>query len=297
MKSLILLSVWFGSIVLCQADEVLAEYDWQKLSKSGGLFGGAPVNADGKSALLIRNTNSTPLRVQLLEIKSPKISKNVYAVIGEIRYESVRGDGYLEMWNYYPPIKPGSPEGQYFSRTLGVSGKMGKITGTSNWRPFMLAFDRTGSSGPPTRLELNLFLPGSGTVSIGPLNLIEYPAGASLTSVAAPATWWSNRAAGLIGGIGGAALGCLGSLVAWLASNGRARSFVIATLQSLIVLGGIVATAAVAALVLRQPYAVWFPLVLGSALLLGILPPRLGQYRRQYEAMELRKMASVDALG
>jgi len=63
------------------------------------------------------------------------------------------------------------------------------------------------------------------------------------------------------------------------------------------VLGGLTGIGAIAALALRQPYAVWFPLLLGSVLLLSILPPRLREYRRRYEDLELRKMASVDALG
>jgi hypothetical protein len=209
-------------------------------------------------------------------------------------YQDVRGDGYLETWNFFPPLKPGSPEGQFFSRTLGVSGEMGKISGTSNWRPFVLPFNRTGASGPPTRIEFNLFLPASAAVQLGALELVEFPDGSS--GAETPGAWWSDQTAGWIGGMGGAVIGCLAGLLAWLASNGRSRSFVVRTVQVLIALGGLLGIGAIAALASRQPYAVWFPLVLGAALLLGILPPRLREFRRRYEELELRKMASVDAM-
>jgi RNA polymerase sigma-70 factor (ECF subfamily) len=72
------------------------------------------------------------------------------------------------MWSYFPPIRPGVPEGQYFSRTLGAagSGPMGQIAGTSSWRTYTLPFDRTGTSAPPSRLQFNIFLPGRGAVYI-----------------------------------------------------------------------------------------------------------------------------------
>lgn len=293
----ITLSIWLGSAVLCVAQQSLVQYDWNQLAKSGELLGGAPTTVDGRTALLIQNTNDTPLQVQLLKIKKPPVKNTVYAIRGELKYERVQGDGYLEMWNFYPPIKKGLPEGQYFSRTLGVSGEMGKIAGTSNWRPFVLPFDRTGASGPPTRLELNLFLPGSGTVYLGPIELVEYPPGVSLAGATAPGAWWSDQTAGLVGGIGGAAIGCLASLLAWLASRGKARPLVTSTFLALIAFGGVLAVGGFLALIFKQPYGVWFPLVLGAALLLGILPARLRHFRKQYEELELRRMAAADTFG
>jgi hypothetical protein len=65
---------------------------------------------------------------------------------------------------------------------------------------------------------------------------------------------------------------------------------------SLIGLGAVLAVGAMAALGSRQPFAVWFPLILISTLLLSVIPGRLAQIRRQYEETELRRMASIDAL-
>jgi len=142
MKTTLLLCLCLGFASKCAAEELLATYDWRELADTGRLRGGVPVRLDGKSAVQITNTNDTALQVQLLEIQQPPIQRRLYAVLGQVKYESVQGDGYLEMWNYFPPIKPGLPEAQYFGRTLGTSGAMGKITGTSNWRAFMLPSSR-----------------------------------------------------------------------------------------------------------------------------------------------------------
>jgi len=144
-------------------------FDWNRLAAEGRLTGGMPVETDGRTVLKVENATDAPLQVPLLKIENPGIRSMHYAVSGEIKYEGVQGSGYLEMWNVYP-------QGRFFSRTLGDpgSGPMAKISGTSGWREFLLPFDRTGSSDPPVSLELNLFLPGRGTVFIGPLKLVQY---------------------------------------------------------------------------------------------------------------------------
>ena len=154
--------------------QTIAEFDWQKLKEAGGLLGGIPLNLDGRTVLKIENTNDAPLQLTIFKIEKPRIQSATYAVLGEIKYDNVQGSGYLEMWNYFPPVSPGLPEGQYFSRTLGEagSGPMGRISGTSSWRPFALPFDRTGTTNSPTRLEINIFLPGRGVVWLGPPRLM-----------------------------------------------------------------------------------------------------------------------------
>ena len=298
MKATLFLGLYVGFVFVStsSAQQVLAEYDWRQLAESGQLLGGVPITMDGRSALKIANTNDTPLQLQLLKIPKPSISKKAYAIKGEVKYDDVRGDGYLEMWNFFPPLGPGMPEGQYFSRTLGVGGEMGKLSGTANWRAFMLPFDSTGGSGSPTRLEINVLLPAKGTVYLGPVKLVEYAGSLFGAGMSHPNAWWSDRAAGLIGGIGGGTIGCLGSLLAWLAWKGLARRFVVVTAWLLIGLGVVSCFAGVVALTLKQPYAVWFPLLLGAALLLGIIPFRLRNYLKHYEDLELRRMTAIDAL-
>jgi hypothetical protein len=217
MKTILVLGSYLSLVATCSAQTVLAEYDWQKLAQNGQLRGGEATSMDGKSALKIVNRNETPLQLQLLKIPKPPISKKLYAITGEVKYEGIRGDGYLEMWNFFPPLQSGMPEGQYFSRTLGVGGEMGKLSGTSDWRAFMLPFDGTGGSGSPTRLEINIFLPAQGTVFLGPVKLVEYTGSFASMGIASSNAWWSDRAAGVVGGIGGGVIGCLGGLLGWLA--------------------------------------------------------------------------------
>jgi len=150
-----------------------ARYDWKALEDKGHLLAGKAVQVDGRWALKIENTNDAPLQLTLFTIDSPPITSMNYAVSGEIKYEGVQGEGYLEMWNTFPPLEAGAAEAKAFSRTLDTSGPMGKISGTSNWRSFSLPFNRTGSASPPTRLEINVILPGRGVVFIGPLSLVQ----------------------------------------------------------------------------------------------------------------------------
>jgi hypothetical protein len=293
MKTTVLLIMLVSCAARVVAQQTLGEFTLDQFSPGVRRMAGEPIQIDGKPGLKIVNTNTTALYVRLLTITNPAVTKTLYTVLGEVRYENVRGDGYLEMWNYFPPLKPGLPEGQYFSRTLGITGEMGKITGTSDWRPFALPFNRAGASDAPTRLEVNLFLPGSGTVYISPLKMVEYTG--DLPGELGHA-WWSDRAAGFIGGLGGALVGCLGGLIGWLVSRGKARTFVILLTVLLVCLGGLCALAGIIAVALRQPYAVYFPLLLGGVLLLGIFIPAFPKYRKRYEDVELRRMASADAV-
>jgi hypothetical protein len=74
------------------------------------------------------------------------------------------------MWNDF------AAAGRFVSRTWGPAGSdpMSKITGTSSWRTFLLPFFRIGAAtAVPTRLEINVFLPGHGVVFLGPMKLMQ----------------------------------------------------------------------------------------------------------------------------
>jgi hypothetical protein len=297
MKTTIMIGLLLGLVRACPGQQTVAEYDWKPAAGAGQVSGAVPVSMDSRAALRIANTNSTALRVQLLKIEKPPVSKTFYALVGEVKYEQVQGDGYLEMWSCFSPPKPGQPEVKAFSRTLGESGEMGKLAGTSDWRPLMLPFDSTGASGPLVRIEVNLVLPGKGVVYLGPLKLVEYSGSPYDRRGSSAGAWWSGRTAGFVGGISGGTVGCLASLLAWLASKGRARPFVVGASVLLIGLGGLSAAAGLVALGLKQPYEVWFPLLLLGVLLLAIVPVRLKQFQRHYHELELRRMTALDALG
>ncbi|MCB1052111.1 MAG: hypothetical protein H6510_16360 [Acidobacteria bacterium] len=102
----------------------------------------------------------------LLILENPDIEGTQYAVRGQVRGESVQM-AYLEMWSVFPD---GS---RYFTRTLGETGSMAKLTGTFEWRNFELPFDTLGKVPAPVRLEINLIGLGHGQVQMGPLEIVS----------------------------------------------------------------------------------------------------------------------------
>lgn len=296
MKPFLILVILAVGIVPLSAQEPRLTLDWEQLQAAGQPAAGVPVTLDGRKALRIENTASTPLRASLATVENPPLERRGYAIRGEVRYEGVSGDGFLEMWSRFPPVQAGGPEPRYFSRTLGLSGPMGKITGTSGWREFVLPFDPTGASGAPTGLELNLHLPGPGRVYLGPLTLIQYstPGLQGLTS-SGTGGWWSARTGGMIGGVVGATVGILGAIAGTLARRGRGRPFVVGLMVVLLVFAAGSLLAGLFALAVHQPAQVFGTLLFVGVLLLSILPFHLRQFRQQYAEQELRRMRAVDA--
>ena len=109
------------------------------------------------------------------------------------------------------------------------------------------------------------------------------------------AAWWSDRDAGMIGGIGGTVLGLLGGLIGSLGGCGKARWLVLPLTAVLAVLGVASLVIGVVALALGQPYAVCYPLLLAGVLLPVVMGPMFFLMRWAYQQRELRKMAAMDA--
>lgn len=155
-----------GEPIQVPHEKKLSEYDWADLAAEGRLGAGVPEKQNGRTVLKIENPNNEPMHVRLFTIEKPNIESMRYALSGEVRYENIFGKAYLEMWSDFS-------EQRFFTRTLGdPSGPMSHLSGSSAWRKFTLPFDRTGTKGAPTRLEVNLFLP-RGVLFIGPLKLTE----------------------------------------------------------------------------------------------------------------------------
>jgi hypothetical protein len=172
------------------------------------------------------------------------------------------------MWSEFPD---GS---RYFSRTLATSGPMAKLSGSSPPRPFSLPFHLEETTPAPVRLELAVALSGSGRVTLSELRLESMDTAAG--------GWWADRTGGLVGAILGSALGVLGSLLGVLASLGRARGFVLGALHAMAALGIASLVAGGAALLLEQPYAVWYPLVLTGAVGTSVGLGLRGTVRKRY---------------
>ena len=171
---------------------------------------------------------------------------------------------------------------------------MGRLSGSSSWREFVLPFHSRPDMAPPVALEVNLVLPGPGTVEIGPLKLLQYP-GAGAASAIPSSAWWNDREGGVIGGVAGATLGVLGAVVGWLASRTRARAFVLGATRTMAVLGTFALATGVVALTSSQPYSVWYPLVLLGVVACAVMWPAQRQFARRYQDAELRRLRALDA--
>ena len=289
MKTYAGLIVAFLACGTAFAGEQLREFRWSDLKAAGQLRIGeviAPGAGNRDESLMIENKSGEPVTVQLLAIDKPGITLPVYALRGRIRYEAVESISYVEMWSYFPG------GGAYFSRTLGESGPMGSLRGTSDWRELSLPFSAAGTPQRPSRLVINLVLPGKGRVWLGPLTLLQFRE--SEDPLAQSGAWWTDRQGGLIGGIGGSVLGLMGALIGVLVQTGRARSFVLGSMILLAALGVAVVAGGIAALAFKQPYGVYYPLLLGgglSAIIFGSLIPVA---RRRYAEIELRRITAAD---
>lgn len=113
--------------------------------------------------------------------------------------------------------------------------------------------------------------------------------------------WWDPETANLVGAIGGAGIGVAGGLygaaVGLLAPRGKCKALLMTAHVSMIVLGVVALVAGIVAAISGQPYAVYYPLLLGgglvSVLFCSLLPVIATRYRhadaRRLEAEAFRR--------
>jgi hypothetical protein len=277
--------------------KTLHVYDWKDSKLQPKPPGSGIFTTNGISVLKIENTNETGLEVSLLTITNSSIIAKATTVSCEMKYENVFPnqritpnnlplpvfppwitvrDG-LELSCHFPPPAPGGDE--------ITNSSVCEIGGTSNWKPYEFTVGQTA-----TELELKLSLPGKGTVYLRPVKLLAW----TLNSYG---SWWSQQQSGLIGGIGGSIIGCLGGLIGWLTAMGKARNFVLAAAKALIVSGILLTLAGLVAAVLKQPYFVWYALLLPGVVLVLVFSLNMHSIKRRYDELEIRRMTSLDATG
>jgi hypothetical protein len=251
------------------------------MAKSEGLVKGQVVSggpAGTQEQLKIENASGQFQSVTLLDWTNPGVQSYRYEVEGMVRYENVTAKSYLEMWSQF------ANGGEYFSRTLAESGPLQYLEGSSDWRRFTLPFSSDKANGYPVRIVVNVVLSADGTVYLSPIRLVQNRD-----------SWWTDQAGGWIGGIAGGLVGVLGGMIGVLAGFGKARRFVLALTAGLTLLGAVSLIVGATAWALGQPYAVYYPLLLGGAILALVCGFNLPALRRRYQQMELQKMAAMDA--
>jgi hypothetical protein len=296
MKTLAFLFVLLLLTPGADAAETLRSMEWDKVGAAGRLSGGELVEAKAPSGGMLLRV-SVPGRTEILTIDHPGITRPVYALTGELAYENVVGEGYVEMTSYF------AGQRSYFSRTLAASGPLSALKGSSGWRPFMLPFS-TNAGDPasasqklhPEKLTLSVVLPQGGTVDLRALRLVQFESDEDPLAflVNRSGHWWTNRTGALVGSACGAVIGCLGALIGLLAASGKAKTFVLGLMKFLAFLGATGLVLGIVALVRSQPYAVYYPLLLVGGLTMVIFGGLFRSVRKRYETLELRIMQAAD---
>ena len=261
---------------------VLHTYDWSDLLQQHPVPNSQIVSLDGISVLKIENTNGAPMEATLLSITDPATLRHLkYLSFDEKQENVLEGAGFsgFKTVVYIPPeVLGGDGNTNGFDTT---------ISGTHNWgldRLPIISFFLTESA--PIRVDFKFYLATSGTVYLRPLKLLG-----------TRSTWWSPQQSALMGGIGGSLIGCFGALIGILAGLGKARRFVLSATGILIVVGILLVVAGIIAVAMNQPYAVWYPLLLGGTILTFVLSINFYSINKRYEDMEIRRMTSMDASG
>ena len=263
-----LLSLIIATIVvlLAQPAGALDDVDWTVTPPESGEVVGAEVVIEG------------PGNHRLLTIDVPGVEGNTYAVSGTVRYESIEGSGYLEMWSYFG-------DEAYFSRTLAVNGPMGALTGSSAARDFQLPFSIAGPARPD-QIEINIVLPGRGTIWVG---------GLILDGFGPDTSWWSAGVSNTLGAVLGTVAGLSAGLIAYLAGKQHKQRLAERALMAWIAVGAMTMIGGLVALATSQPQHIWSTLVLLSLILTGVYAAVLTSIRRNHAAAELQRMRALDA--
>lgn len=177
---------------------------------------------EGKLTLKIDHTQAANQSSELLfTLPKPSIRNQSYALVGEVRYHAMPAGSFLELWNHFAAKRGGNEvDASFFSRTMGDSGPMAKLSGDSDWRPFQLPFFMDdGSKRAPLKLTFNVQFQGAGgSVEIRNLRLVDgLGKGASIQQTTHPAGLLA------IGFTAGAAAATTVAVICWRVSSARTQ--------------------------------------------------------------------------
>jgi len=249
--------------------------------------------ADEQNGVFKVENDQTVQKTEMVKTIEYRPTTSMYVVRGLVRYSDVEGDAYLEMWN----IMPGG--NRFFSRALGNAGPVRKIQGSSDWREFALPANLMHLKPESVTLEINVVMPGKGTIELKELTVSELTASDFRALLIAG---FGNRMAIIPGvllvvflvvaaGIWGALFGCLaGSLV----PRGKGRKLLTRMCIISIAVGIISLSFGILALCLGQSYYVWLPFTLFGIIFVFVFSCCFPAIKKQYEQFEQRKMQALD---
>lgn len=232
----------------------------------------------GVTPALGQSSWSGPGTFTVWEADRPDLPPGMYRVTANVLAESTDGTPRnidLQLWNEI--------EGQrYFSKAPPVptQGKGNSSTVSLEFQP---------GDKKPTRLELEARLPEGVTlqvrnVRLEPLGMIG----------GVPNQWWSVREGAMVGAVLGSGVGVVGAVVGVLAARGKGRRLVMGLIAGVMGMGVVCLVAGIVAVVMKQPYHVYYPLLLVGVLgtvIMGVVLPRV---RGGYQMEEQRRMQAVD---
>lgn len=97
---------------------------------------------------------------------------------------------------------------------------------------------------------------------------------------------------GIVGGGGGTIFGLFGALAGTLAQRGQGRAFVFGGLALFLFVGLANLAVGAYALIVRQPYAIWYPLLLVGVIMTTLSSIFLFVMRARYAQAEARRLTA-----
>jgi hypothetical protein len=287
------------SAPLAAAERVLNEYTWGDAarlrepgySKLPGKI--VPPHAGASfESLEVEAPGGETASWTLLVIENPGLTSRRYCIAGKARFAGVEPKAYLELESF---VGEGPA---YFSRNLADTGPLRYFAGDSDWREFRLPFDTLDANRHPNLLLVNIIFKGKGTVTLGPLKLLELDDTDPVVfqpAIPARPGWWNESRGGWIGGIGGGAMGTLAAVAGLLAGVGKGRKTAMAILAVTAAVGLACLASGIVAIASSQHYAVYYPLLLLGVIGTAVPAATFMAFKRRYEQLELRKMQARDA--
>lgn len=110
-------------------------------------------------------------------------------------------------------------------------------------------------------------------------------------------TTFGAYAGAILGGGGGTLAGIWGALAGALAPRGKAKGFVLGMGTLLAVGGAVLAGIGIFAWIQDQPYGIWYPMLLGGAIIAGVCGGLMPLVNKRYAEADARRLAAEQFRG